>query len=293
LSKDIITEFAGRSDQIHLLPLSFSEFMTRFEGDKYKGFTEYMLYGGLPLVVMERDIEKKRRILANLFSEVYIRDIVKRNKIKNESDLGELIDVLSSSVGSLSSAEKIAKTFHSEKKSNITRNTVSKYIECLEDAFLINSVSRYEIKGKRYIGAPKKFYFADLGLRNSRINFRQFEETHLMENVLYNELLYRGFCVDVGVVEHAQKDETGSVKRKNLEIDFVCNMGHERYYIQSAFSMPSEEKRKQEIRPFRTVHDSFKKIVVTRDLVPTYHDDNGILIMNVLDFLMDPNSLKV
>ena len=219
LSKDIITEFAGRSDQIHLLPLSFSEFMTRFEGDKYKGFTEYMLYGGLPLVVMERDIEKKRRILANLFSEVYIRDIVKRNKIKNESDLGELIDVLSSSVGSLSSAEKIAKTFHSEKKSNITRNTVSKYIECLEDAFLINSVSRYEIKGKRYIGAPKKFYFADLGLRNSRINFRQFEETHLMENVLYNELLYRGFCVDVGVVELAQKDETGSVKRKNLEID--------------------------------------------------------------------------
>jgi hypothetical protein len=158
---------------------------------------------------------------------------------------------------------------------------------------LINSVSRYEIKGKRYIGAPKKFYFADLGLRNSRINFRQFEETHLMENVLYNELLYRGFCVDVGVVELAQKDETGSVKRKNLEIDFVCNMGHERYYIQSAFSMPSEEKRKQEIRPFRTVHDSFKKIVVTRDLVPTYHDDNGILIMNVLDFLMDPNSLKV
>lgn len=293
LSKDIITEFAGRSDQIHLLPLSFSEFMTCFEGDKYKGFTEYMLYGGLPLVVMERDIEKKRRILANLFSEVYIRDIVKRNKIKNESDLGELIDVLSSSVGSLSSAEKIAKTFHSEKKSNITRNTVSKYIECLEDAFLINSVSRYEIKGKRYIGAPKKFYFADLGLRNSRINFRQFEETHLMENVLYNELLYRGLCVDVGVVVLAQKDETGSVKRKNLEIDFVCNMGHERYYIQSAFSMPSEEKRKQEIRPFRTVHDSFKKIVVTRDLVPTYHDDNGILIMNMLDFLMDPNSLKV
>lgn len=293
LSKDIITEFAGRSDQIHLLPLSFSEFMTCFEGDKYKGFTEYMLYGGLPLVVMERDIEKKRRILANLFSEVYIRDIVKRNKIKNESDLGELIDVLSSSVGSLSSAEKIAKTFHSEKKTNITRNTVSKYIECLEDAFLINSVSRYEIKGKRYIGAPKKFYFADLGLRNSRINFRQFEETHLMENVLYNELLYRGFCVDVGVVVLAQKDETGSVKRKNLEIDFVCNMGHERYYIQSAFSMPSEEKRKQEIRPFRTVHDSFKKIVVTGDLVPTYHDDNGILIMNVLDFLMDPNSLKV
>lgn len=292
LSKDLITEFAGRSDQIHLLPLSFSEFMENFSGDKYQGFAEYLLYGGLPLVAQERDAEKKRRILSSLFDEVYIRDVVKRNKIRNENDLRDLIDVLSSSVGSLSSAEKITNTFHSEKKSKITRNTVAKFIDYLEDAFLISSASRYDIKGKRYIGAPKKFYFADLGLRNARLNFRQFEETHLMENAIYNELLYRGFNVNVGVVELAQKNESGSVSRKNLEIDFVCNIGSERYYIQSAFSLPDNEKRAQEIRPFKTVRDSFKKIVVTKDFVPAFYDENGILTMNVIDFLMEPNSLR-
>ena len=290
LSKDLITEFAGRSDQIHLLPLSFSEFMENFSGDKYQGFAEYLLYGGLPLVAQERDAEKKRSILSNLFDEVYIRDVVERNKIRNENDLRDLIDVLSSSVGSLSSAEKITNTFHSEKKSKITRNTVAKFIDYLEDAFLISSASRYDIKGKRYIGAPKKFYFADLGLRNARLNFRQFEETHLMENAIYNELLYRGFNVDVGVVELAQKNENGSVSRRNLEIDFVCNLGSERYYIQSAFSLPDNEKRAQEIRPFKTVRDSFKKIVVTKDFVPAFYDENGILTMNVIDFLMEPNS---
>ena len=291
LSKDLITEFAGRSDQIHLLPLSFSEFMENFSGDKYQGFAEYLLYGGLPLVAQERDAEKKRRILSSLFDEVYIRDVVKRNKIRNENDLRDLIDVLSSSVGSLSSAEKITNTFHSEKKSKITRNTVAKFIDYLEDAFLISSASRYDIKGKRYIGAPKKFYFADLGLRNARLNFRQFEETHLMENAIYNELLYRGFNVDVGVVELSQKNESGSVSRKSLEIDFVCNLGPERYYIQSAFSLPDNEKRAQEIRPFKTVRDSFKKIVITKDFVPAFYDENGILTMNVIDFLMEPNSL--
>ena len=290
LSKDLITEFAGRSDQIHLLPLSFSEFMEKFSGDKYQGFAEYLLYGGLPLVAQERDAEKKRRILSSLFDEVYIRDVVRRNKIRNENDLRDLIDVLSSSVGSLSSAEKITNTFRSEKKSKITRNTVAKFIDYLEDAFLISSASRYDIKGKRYIGAPKKFYFADLGLRNARLNFRQFEETHLMENAIYNELLYRGFNVDVGVVELSQKNESGSVSRKNLEIDFVCNLGSERYYIQSAFSMPDNEKRAKEIRPFKTVRDSFKKIVVTKDFVPAFYDENGILTMNVIDFLMEPNS---
>lgn len=194
-------------------------------------------------------------------------------------------------MGSLSSAEKITNTFHSEKKSKITRNTVAKFIDYLEDAFLISSASRYDIKGKRYIGAPKKFYFADLGLRNARLNFRQFEETHLMENAIYNELLYRGFNVDVGVVELSQKNESGSVSRKSLEIDFVCNLGSQRYYIQSAFSMPDNEKRAQEIRPFKTVRDSFKKIVVTKDFVPAFYDENGILTMNVIDFLMEPNSL--
>ena len=291
LSKDLITEFAGRSDQIHLLPLSFSEFMENFSGDKYQGFAEYLLYGGLPLVAQERDAEKKRSILSNLFDEVYIRDVVERNKIRNENDLRDLIDVLSSSVGSLSSAEKITNTFHSEKKSKITRNTVAKFIDYLEDAFLISSASRYDIKGKRYIGAPKKFYFTDLGLRNARLNFRQFEETHLMENAIYNELLYRGFNVDVGVVELAQKNDSGSVSRKSLEIDFVCNLGSERYYIQSAFSLPDNEKRAQEIRPFKTVRDSFKKIVVTKDFVPAFYDENGIMTMNVFDFLMNPDSL--
>nr|WP_295682067.1 ATP-binding protein [uncultured Fibrobacter sp.] len=291
LSKDLITEFAGRSDQIHLLPLSFSEFMENFSGDKYQGFAEYLLYGGLPLVAQERDAEKKRSILLNLFDEVYIRDVVERNKIRNESDLRDLIDVLSSSVGSLSSAEKITNTFHSEKKSKITRNTVAKFMDYLEDSFLISSASRYDIKGKRYIGAPKKFYFTDLGLRNARLNFRQFEETHLMENAIYNELLYRGFNVDVGVVELAQKNDSGSVSRKSLEIDFVCNLGSERYYIQSAFSLPDNEKRAQEIRPFKTVRDSFKKIVVTKDFVPAFYDENGIMTMNVFDFLMNPDSL--
>ena len=291
LSKDLITEFAGRSDQIHLLPLSFSEFMENFSGDKYQGFAEYLLYGGLPLVAQERDAEKKRSILSNLFDEVYIRDVVERNKIRNENDLRDLIDVLSSSVGSLSSAEKITNTFHSEKKSKITRNTVAKFMDYLEDSFLISSASRYDIKGKRYIGAPKKFYFTDLGLRNARLNFRQFEETHLMENAIYNELLYRGFNVDVGVVELAQKNDSGSVSRKSLEIDFVCNLGSERYYIQSAFSLPDNEKRAQEIRPFKTVRDSFKKIVVTKDFVPAFYDENGIMTMNVFDFLMNPGSL--
>ena len=291
LSKDLITEFAGRSDQIHLLPLSFSEFMENFSGDKYQGFAEYLLYGGLPLVAQERDAEKKRRILSNLFDEVYIRDVVERNKIRNENDLRDLIDVLSSSVGSLSSAEKITNTFHSEKKSKITRNTVAKFMDYLEDSFLISSASRYDIKGKRYIGAPKKFYFTDLGLRNARLNFRQFEEAHLMENAIYNELLYRGFNVDVGVVELAQKNDSGSVSRKSLEIDFVCNLGSERYYIQSAFSLPDNEKRAQEIRPFKTVRDSFKKIVVTKDFVPAFYDENGIMTMNVFDFLMNPGSL--
>ena len=291
LSKDLITEFAGRSDQIHLLPLSFSEFMENFSGDKYQGFAEYLLYGGLPLVAQERDAEKKRSILSNLFDEVYIRDVVERNKIRNENDLRDLIDVLSSSVGSLSSAEKITNTFHSEKKSKITRNTVAKFMDYLEDSFLISSASRYDIKGKRYIGAPKKFYFTDLGLRNARLNFRQFEEAHLMENAIYNELLYRGFNVDVGVVELAQKNDSGSVSRKSLEIDFVCNLGSERYYIQSAFSLPDNEKRAQEIRPFKTVRDSFKKIVVTKDFVPAFYDENGIMTMNVFDFLMNPGSL--
>lgn len=293
LSKELITEFSGRSDQIHLYPLSFSEFMEEYAGDKYQGFSDYLLYGGIPLVVLEQDKSKKAGVLSSLVNEVYLRDIVRRNKVKNASDLNDLLNVLASSVGSLSNAEKIKNTFRSEIKSAITNKTVSKYIGFLDDAFLINIAQRYDIKGKKYIGTPQKIYFSDLGLRNSRLNFRQFEETHLMENAIYNELLYRGYCVDVGVVETFEKKENGSVVRKNLEIDFVCNLGESRIYIQSAFSLPDAEKRETEIRPFRKVGDSFKKILITKDLCPTYHDENGILTMNVLDFLLNPDSLKI
>jgi len=292
LSKDLVTEFAGRSDQIHMLPLSFSEFMTAYSGDKYQGLVDYMQYGGLPLVVLEKDPIKKKSILDNLLSEVYIRDIVKRNRIRNESDLNDVMNIIASAVGSLSNAEKIKNTFKSEKKSAITSNTVAKYISSLEDAFLIQSAQRFDIKGKHYIGAPLKFYFSDLGLRNSRLNFRQFEETHLMENAIYNELLYRGYSVDVGVVEVIERNEKGSSIRKNLEIDFVCNLGEKRIYIQSAFSMPDADKRNIEIRPFRKLNDAFKKIVITKDLTPTYHDEFGILTMNIFDFLLNPDSLR-
>ena len=292
LSKDLITEFAGRSDRIHLQPLSFGEFMSVRDGDAQRGLAEYMIYGGLPPVALESDEGKKRSMLRNLLDEVYLRDVVKRNKIRNEDDLGEILDLLASSVGSLSNVERIRNTFRSVKRSAITSKTVAKYVDCLEDAFLIGSAARYDVKGRRYIGAPKKFYFSDLGLRNSRLNFRQFEENHLMENAVYNELLGRGYNVDVGVVQTAEKNGNGSVVRRNLEIDFVCNMGSERCYVQSAFSMPDAAKREQETRPFRAVRDSFRKIVVTRDMVPAHFDDNGVQIVNVCDFLLDPDSLR-
>lgn len=293
LSKDLITEFAGRCDQIHMLPLSFSEFMTEYLGDKYQGLLDYMQYGGLPLVALESDPVKKKNILNSLFSEVYVRDIVQRNRVRNESDLNDLLNILASAVGSLSNAEKIKNTFKSEKKSDIKNSTVAKYIGHLEDSFLIHSAQRFDIKGKRYIGSPLKFYFSDLGLRNSRLNFRQFEETHLMENAIYSELLYRGYSVDVGVVEVVEKNAKGSSVRKNLEVDFVCNLGESRIYIQSAFSLPDMEKRNTEIRPFRKMNDAFKKIVITKDLTPMYHDEYGILTMNIFDFLLNPDSLRV
>lgn len=292
LSKDLITEFAGRCDQIHMQPLSFAEFMSVYDGDKYQGLRDYMQFGGLPLVVLENDPVKKKEHLDALFREVYIRDIIQRNKIRNVHDLDDILNILSSAVGSLSNAEKIGKTLKSEKRSTIKNTTVAKYIGYLEDAFLIHSAQRFDIKGKRYIGSPLKFYFTDLGLRNSRLNFRQFEETHLMENVIYNELLFRGYSVDVGIVESFEKNQNGCSVRKKLEIDFVCNFGENRIYIQSALSMPDGEKRNQEIRPFRKLNDAFQKIVITKDLTPTFHDEHGILTMNIFDFLLNPNSLK-
>ena len=291
LSKDIITEFAGRGDEIHMYPLSFSEFMSVYKGDKYEGLSEYMLYGGIPSVVIREDFNDKITALENLFGEIYISDIYKRNKVRNQGELEDLLNILSSSIGSLTNPEKLKNTFRTVKKSKITANTVKKYLDYFEDSFLIESAQRYDIKGKAYIETPKKYYFSDLGLRNARINFRQFEQTHAMENIIYNELRMRGYSVDVGVVTIAE-NKGGKVIRKQLEVDFVCNLGSARYYIQSAYSLPDEEKLLQETKPFRKIDDSFKKIIVTKDIVPKHYDEHGILTLNIYDFLLDPASIE-
>ena len=291
LSKDIITEFAGRGDEIHMYPLSFSEFMSVYKGDKYEGLSEYMLYGGIPLVVLRDGANDKAVALENLFSEIYMRDIYERNNIRNQGELEDLLNILSSSIGALTNPEKLKNTFRTVKKSKITANTVKKYLNYFEDSFLIESAQRYDIKGKAYIETPKKYYFSDLGLRNARINFRQFEQTHAMENVIFNELRMRGYRVDVGVVTVAEKAD-GKVVRKQLEVDFICNLGSSRYYIQSAYSIPDEEKLLQEIRPFRKIDDSFKKIIITKDMVKKHYDEHGILTINIYDFLFDAASLE-
>ncbi len=292
LSRDIITEFAGRGDEIHMYPLSFSEFMSAYPGDRYEGLAEYMLYGGIPPVVFLDDAADKAAALEKLFSEIYIRDIQKRNRIRNQGELEDLLNILSSAIGSLTNPEKLKNTFRSVKKSRITSNTIRKYLDYLEDSFLIESAQRYDIKGKAYIETPKKYYFSDPGLRNARINFRQFEQTHSMENVIYNELRMRGYRVDVGVVPIMEKDKNGKGIRKQLEVDFVCNRGSLRYYIQSVYALPDEEKRNQEIRPFRKIDDSFKKIIITKDLVPAHYDEYGILTLNIYDFLLAPDSME-
>ena len=291
LSKDIATEFAGRGDEIHLYPLSFAEFMSVYHGDKYEGLSEYMLYGGIPVVVLRESAAEKTAILRNLFDEIYIRDITRRNRIKNAGEMEDLLNVLSSSIGSLTNPEKLRNTFRTLKKSKITSPTIKKYLNYFEDSFLIESAERYDIKGKAYIETPKKYYFSDLGLRNARINFRQFEQSHSMENVIYNELRMRGYSVDVGLVPIAEKGPDGKVTRKQLEVDFVCNMGSARYYIQSAFSLPDESKRLQEIRPFRKIDDSFKKVIITKDIVRPFYDEFGILTINIYDFLLNPDTL--
>lgn len=292
LSSDIVTEFAGRGDEIRMYSLSFSEFMTAFPGDKYEGLTQYMLYGGIPLVVLRNDEKDKIATLENLFSEIYIRDIVVRHSVRNKGEFEDLLNIVSSAVGSLTNPEKLKNTFLSVKKSRITSATIKKYLDYLGDSFLLESAHRYDIKGKAYIETPKKYYFSDLGLRNVRINFRQVEPAHIMENVIYNELRMRGYCVDVGVVPIVEKDKTGKMSRKQLEVDFICNLGSKRYYIQSAYSIPDEEKRAQETRPFARIDDSFKKIIITRDIVPSQYDDQGILTINIYDFLLDPLAIE-
>ena len=292
LSKDIATEFAGRGDEVHMYPLSFSEFMTVYNGDKYMGLSEYMLYGGIPMVVLREGSSEKALALGNLFSEIYIRDITRRNRVKNIGELEDLLNIISSSIGSLTNPEKLKNTFKTVKKSKITSATIKKYLDYFEDSFLIEAAERYDIKGKAYIETPKKYYFSDLGLRNARINFRQMEETHSMENVIYNELRMRGYSVDVGVVSTSERNQDGKAIRKQLEVDFVCNLASSRYYIQSAYSLPDEMKRTQETRPFRKIDDSFKKIIITKDIVQPYYDDYGILTVNIYDFLLDPHVLE-
>lgn len=292
LSKDIITEFSGHGDEIHMFPLSFSEFMTVFPGDKYEGLTQYMTFGGIPLVVLSQDNGDKADLLSNLYSEIYVSDIVKRHNVRNVGELEDLLNILSSSIGSLTNPEKLQRTFKTVKHSKITGPTIQKYIGYLEDSFLMEAATRYDIKGKSYIETPLKYYFSDLGLRNVRINFRQMEPTHSMENVIYNELRMRGYKVDVGVVPIVEVDEHGKQQRKQLEIDFVCNRGSSRYYIQSAYSLPDDEKRTQETRPFGKIKDSFKRIVITGDLISTHFDEDGILMVNVYDFLLDPTIIE-
>ena len=292
LSSDIITEFAGRGDEVHMYPLSFAEFMTVYQGDRYEGLSQYMLYGGIPLVVLRNDPKDKVAMLENLFSEIYIRDIVARHGVRNKGELEDLLNIVSSSVGSLTNPEKLRNTFRSVKKSRITSPTIKKYLDYFEDSFLLESADRYDIKGKSYIETPKKYYFSDLGLRNARINFRQFEPTHVMENVIFNELRMRGYSVNIGVVPISETNGEGKTVRKQLEVDFVCNLGSRRYYIQSAYSLPDEKKRAQEIRPFTKIDDSFKKILITSDVVPAQYDDRGILTINIYDFLLDSSALE-
>lgn len=291
LSKDIATEFAGRGDEIHMYPLSFSEFKSVYNRDNQHALQEYMLWGGIPLVVLAAE-EDKAKLLKTLFEETYIRDIILKHKIRNQRELEDLLNILSSSIGSLTNPEKLMNTFRTVKKSKITANTIAKYIEYCEDSFLIESAKRYDIKGKAYIETPQKYYFTDLGLRNVRIGFRQNEPTHIMENIIYNELKIRGFEIDIGVVPVIEKNEKAMSVKKQLEIDFICTMGIKKYYIQSAYSLPDSTKREQEIRPFIKSGDSFKKIVITNDITPPVYDDNGILTINFLDFLNNESILE-
>ena len=293
LSKDIITEFRGRGDQIHIYPLSFSEFLSAYNGSKEDAWKEYMLYGGLPNIVLMQSSEFKKEFLINLFNETYLNDVISRYNIRNDAELGELINILASSIGSLTNPNKLSDTFRSVKKTDISNHTIKSYLDYFEDSFLIQNSLRYDVKGKKYINTPSKYYFTDIGLRNARLNFRQLEENHIMENIIYNELKIRGFSVDVGVVTLNTKDADGKSIRKQLEIDFICNKGDQKYYIQSAFRMDSEEKEKQELRSLNSLDDSFKKIIVIRNKELMTKDENGYLRIGLLDFLLNDNSLDL
>lgn len=293
LSKDIITEFRGRGDEVHMYPLTYSEFMSVYDGDKQEGWRDYVLFGGIPLVLGFETADQKSDFLKSLFEETYISDITGRNNIRNKAELEELLNILSSAIGSLTNPSKLSATFKSVKNKTISKDTIIKYIDYLKDSFIIDSAIRYDIKGKKYINTPSKYYFTDLGLRNARLNFRQVEETHAMENIIFNELKVRGYNVDVGVVVMNEVDKNGKKIRKQLEVDFVCNKGSKRFYIQSAYALPDKEKMEQEQRSLVNTGDGFKKIIITKDAVAPLYNDEGILVMSAYDFLLNPDSMEI
>lgn len=286
LSSDIVTEFRGRGVQIHVNPLSLKEIVSETGGEIQSLWKDYMLYGGIPIIVLEDDTAIKAELLQNLIKETYLTDIVNRNHIKNDGELEELFRILASNIGSLTNPTKLSNTFKSEKHVDINSWTLKQYIDYFIDAFLINKSVRYDIKGKKYIDTPCKYYFSDLGLRNSLIDFRQVEPTHIMENIVYNHLLQRGYTVDVGLMERYSKDANGKTVRTLLEVDFVCSKGGDRMYVQSSYSIPDDDKMNQEIRPLSSIDDSFKKIIVTNDNIPSHYLNNGIFVTNVCDFLL-------
>ncbi len=292
LSTDILTEFRGRGDEVRVYPLNFSEFVSGFKGSVDEAWNEYFTYGGLPLILSRRTDEQKSKYLNDLFEKVYFADIIERNNLQKDNVLEAIVNILASSVGSLTNPTNIANTFESNGIKGVSDKTISLYINYLMEAFLINKAERYDIKGKKYISTPSKYYFSDVGLRNARLNFRQQEENHIMENIIYNELLVRGFNVDVGIVEH-NVTEDGKNIRKQLEVDFVCNQGSKRYYIQSAFAIPDEQKMEQEKNSLVRIGDSFKKIIVVKDNIKLWRTEDGILVIGIQEFLLNPNSLDL
>ena len=289
LSSDIITEFRGRGDEIRVFPLSFFEYVEAFKGDIQDAWNEYVLYGGLPLIMSKKSDEEKSKYLKDLFDQTYIKDIVERNNIQRVDILDSIINILASSVGSLTNPQKMFNTFISNGEKEISLNTINSYIKYIEDSFIVNKSERYDVKGKKYIQTPQKYYFSDIGLRNARLNFRQQEENHIMENIIYNELIIRGYNVDVGVVE--VRDENKN--RKQLEVDFVCNLGNKRYYVQSALNLDTREKTIQEERPLMNINDNFKKIIVVKDNMKHWMTEEGILVIGIQEFLLNKNSLDL
>lgn len=293
LSSDILTEFRGRGDEIRVHPLSFSEFYGAYRGDRRDAWQEYYTYGGMPYVCSLNGHREKAQYLSGLFDNIYLSDILERHSIRDRNALDEILDVVSSSVGSLTNPQRIADTFASVAKTKISVDSIARYLDYFIDAFMLSKAQRYDVKGRKYIGSPQKYYFADIGLRNARLNFRQTEENHVMENIIYNELIIRGFSVDVGVVEHNYKEESGKNKKINLEVDFVITEGSRKYYIQSALTVGEEEKRLQEVRPYSKIHDSFKKIVIVKDNIIPWHDENGILYVGIERFLLDQSAIDL